>query len=115
MEESAFLSQALSYTSSTNQSNHILSSQLRLNSRRTLLNHRVHQRSNPTANPNSNRIAILEVNRRLLDEADAFGCAGHDDGAGEEGGALREEGDGLADGEELVSVVSGGGGVLLVR
>jgi hypothetical protein len=54
--------------------------------------------------PNPTIIAMFEYDGRLACEPHAGGGPGEDDRAGFEGGSLGEESDGLADGEDLVSV-----------
>ena len=48
-------------------------------------------------------IPTLKVNRWILDKANAFGRSTQDDTTGFESGGLREEGNGLADVENLLA------------
>ena len=69
-----------------------------------LFHDRVYERPDSMPNPNPTIIAMFEHDSGLACEPDAGRSPGEDDGAGFEGGGLREEGNGLADVEDLVSV-----------
>lgn len=77
--------------------------QLRLDGVLPLFNNWADNRANAAVDPNRDVVAVLEVDWRLLDPADALRSPGHDDRAREQCGALREEGDGLPYAEELVT------------
>ena len=68
-----------------------------------LFYHRVHERADAASNPDAHVVATFEVHRRLLDKADALRGSSHDDGTREESRSLGEEGDSLADVEDLVA------------
>ena len=70
----------------------------------TLLDHGVEESADAASNPHAHVVAVLEVLWGLLDEADALGSTGHDDGSGHKSRALRQESNGLADVEDLVTV-----------
>ena len=50
------------------------------------------------------RVSVLQIERRILDEADAFRRSRHNDRPWKEGGALRKEGYRLTDVEDLIAV-----------
>ena len=75
-----------------------------------LFDHRVHERADAATDPDAHVVAVLEEHWGLLDEADALGGARHDDGAREESGTLGEEGNRLADVEDLVTARFNKGG-----
>ena len=55
------------------------------------------------ADPDIYFISILKVNGGILDKANAFGSSSQDNATRFEGGALREEGNGLTDVKYLIA------------
>lgn len=59
--------------------------------------------SNTMTQPDGHLITVFEVQWRISDEAYTFRSASEDDRTGFQGGPLREEGDGLANIENLIT------------
>lgn len=72
---------------------------------RSFLFNVINEGADATTQPNRHFVTVLDVEGRVLDETDTFGCTSENDRTGFKGCALRKESDGLADIENLFTAI----------